>query len=176
MLRLPVVLIAVLFVAGCAMIPRPIAVQPEPQALLFDTDSSKLRPAAAAYLDQLSDFLNRHPEYDVVIEGYTDSTASDEYNLKLSQRRAQAVQSRLAANGVSPNRTTAVAYGEQRPADDNKKAEGRQQNRRVVVSTIRREMPVMAAPISGPPKYNYTSTDPKIEGMAHNSGVRPTHR
>ncbi|GEM_PF-3550157 len=173
MKRSIVTLLACLLASACASIPRDT--QPEPQMLYFDTDSAQLRPASTAYLDQLSDYLNKHPDYDVVIEGYTDSTASDDYNLKLSERRAQAVQSHLAANGVSPERTTSVAYGEQRPADDNKTKTGRQQNRRVVVSAIQREVP-MAAPNAGPPKYNYTSTDPRIEGKSYNSGTRPTHR
>lgn len=175
MIRLLLTFSMAVLVSACAsMTPRNM--QPEPEVLYFDTDSAALRPASIAYLNQLSDFLNANENYDVVIEGFTDSTASDEYNLKLSERRAHAVQSHLAARGVAPERTTTAAYGEQRPADDNQNKAGRQQNRRVVVSAVQREVMVMSAPNGGVPKYNYTSTDPKIAGTAYNSGVRPTHR
>lgn len=175
MLRLPLSLLMLTVLAACSAMPKTVSTQPEPQVLLFDTDSAELRPASIAYLDMLSDYLNKHEQFDVVIEAHTDSTASNEYNLKLSQRRAQAVQSRLVSKGVAPERTTAVSYGEERPTDDNKMKEGRQLNRRVVVSTIERTV-AKSAPVSGAPRYDYTSTDPKIAGMSHNSGVRPTHR
>ncbi len=169
-----ILLLGCLLNACASMAPK--SMQPDAQTLYFDSDSAQLRPASTAYLNQLSDFLNAHPDYDVVIEGFTDSTASDDYNLRLSERRAHAVQSLLASNGVAPERTTIAAYGEQRPADDNSRKEGRQENRRVVVSAIQRELSVSAAPHGGPPKHDYTSTDPKIAGMAHNSGLRATHR
>lgn len=175
MLRFIVLLIAVSFLGACASM-KPKDISPEPQTLLFDLDKSALRPASVAYLDDLSTFLDANTEYKVVIEGFTDSTASDDYNLKLSQRRAQVVQAYLVAKGLSPSRTTIAAYGEQRPVADNSKREGRQQNRRVVVSPMLDEAPVIRIPVAGPPRFNYTSTDPKIAGTNHNSGIRATHR
>lgn len=175
MFRLIVILAAVTLLGGCASL-KARHMPAEPQALLFDSDQAGLKPASVAYLDSLAEFLDCHEEYKVVIEGFTDSTASDDYNLKLSQRRAQVVQAYLVAKGVAPARTTIAAYGEQRPVDSNKSAEGRQQNRRVVVSPMKDAAPVVYIPIAGPPKYDYTSTDPKISGTGHNSGIRPTHR
>ncbi len=175
MIRVVLIFLVITTLGACASLaPRPV--QPDPQSLYFDSDSAELRPASVAYLNQLSDFLNTHEDYDIVIEGFTDSTATDDYNLKLSERRAHAVQSHLAARGISPERTTTAAYGERRPAEDNKNKEGRQRNRRVVVSAVHRDVIETFAPNGGVPKYNYTSTDPKIPGKNYNSGIRPTHR
>ena len=177
MLRLLLMLVTVSLLCACATTKHHhTRDHSEPQALLFDIDEAALKPASIAYLNELSEFLECHEEYKVVIEGYTDSTASNDYNLKLSQRRAQVVQSYLVAKGLSAQRTTIAAYGEERPAEDNKSTEGRKQNRRVVVSPIKQEEVVIHIPVSGPPRFNYTSTDPKIASTNHNSGIRATHR
>jgi OOP family OmpA-OmpF porin len=69
----------------------------------------------------------------VVIEGHTDNTGSPDYNLRLSQLRADSVRSFLIANGIAPLRMQAIGFGETRPEAPNDNAAGRQQNRRVEI-------------------------------------------
>jgi outer membrane protein OmpA-like peptidoglycan-associated protein len=99
--------------------------------ILFDVDQADLKPGAAQQLARVSDFLRNHPDRNILIEGHTDSTASDSYNLALSQRRANAVEDFLISQGGDPTRISARGYGEQLPVATNDTAAGRQQNRRV---------------------------------------------
>ena len=77
--------------------------------------------------------LKDFPKTAIVVEGFTDSTGSNEHNQELSQRRAGAVSSYFVDSGVDAGRMTAIGYGEDHPVADNGTAEGRQQNRRVAV-------------------------------------------
>ncbi len=97
----------------------------------FDHDSSKLRPESIAILDNAAATLKEWGEVKVEVAGHTDSVNSDAYNLKLSQRRAEAVRAYLIKQGVAAERLTAKGYGESKPVADNKTAEGRFKNRRV---------------------------------------------
>ena len=99
--------------------------------ILFDVDQAELKPGGQQQLARVADFLRNHPDRGVVVEGHTDSTASDTYNLALSQRRANAVEDFLITQGVEPTRISARGYGEQLPIATNDTAAGRQQNRRV---------------------------------------------
>lgn len=101
--------------------------------LLFATGRSELRGSASAHLAKLAQFLNRYPERTVIIEGHTDSVGSEASNQSLSQRRADAVKSYLAAQGVGASRLTSAGLGEGSPVGSNDSATGRQQNRRVEV-------------------------------------------
>lgn len=101
--------------------------------VLFATNRSDLKSGTTGNLDKLVAFLNRYPNRTVLIEGYTDSTGTDEYNQELSQRRADAVRSYLVGQGISPTRLAASGKGENSPVSDNESATGRQQNRRVEV-------------------------------------------
>jgi outer membrane protein OmpA-like peptidoglycan-associated protein len=98
---------------------------------LFDYNSATLKPGAMNKLYPLVTFLREHPERNVLIEGYTDSTGSEAYNMELSQRRAQAVQDFLLRNGVPPAQLSARGYGENFPVASNDTEAGRLQNRRV---------------------------------------------
>lgn len=98
----------------------------------FDYDSSVVRPDAYAELDSLAKFLQDVPGARGVVEGHTDSAGSDTYNQALSQRRADAVRKYLVGKGVAENRLQTKGLGESQPAADNKTADGRAQNRRVV--------------------------------------------
>jgi OOP family OmpA-OmpF porin len=85
-----------------------------------------------AILDQAVDTLNRYPQVQIEIDGYTDSVGTDAYNQGLSERRANIVDGYLTAHGISSDRITAVkGFGETHPIDTNKTAAGRQRNRRV---------------------------------------------
>jgi len=101
--------------------------------VLFDTDSAMLRGDSRATLDKVAVVLKDFPKTAVVVEGFTDSTGSEEHNQELSQRRAAAVMGDFVNSGVDAGRLTAIGYGENHPVGDNGTVEGRQQNRRVAV-------------------------------------------
>lgn len=120
--------------------PKPVAVAPAPiqyesieLKVLFDNDKSLVKPNYYPEVKRVADFMARHPEVSATIEGHTDSNASDQYNLALSQRRVDAIKKILINNyGVPAARLKSIGYGESRPIATNATAEGRQQNRRVV--------------------------------------------
>jgi outer membrane protein OmpA-like peptidoglycan-associated protein len=99
--------------------------------LLFDTGSSTLKPGANLQLNRLADFMRQDPKTRIIIEGYTDSRGSAEYNEALSRRRAQSVAEALQSQGVSADRVQAVGRGKDFPVASNDTSAGRQQNRRV---------------------------------------------
>ena len=99
--------------------------------VLFDTGRAELKPGATATLNRLSEFLHNHTGYKVLIEGHTDSVGTDEYNLALSQRRADSVSSALAARGIQFDRVHTRGLSKHFPVATNDTAAGRQQNRRV---------------------------------------------
>jgi len=101
--------------------------------VLFATGRADLKPGAANNLDQLVSFLAKYPARTIEIEGHTDSVGSDDYNLGLSQRRADAVRSHLVRQGVAAGRITTMGAGKGSPVASNDTAAGRQQNRRVEV-------------------------------------------
>ena len=99
--------------------------------LLFDVNKATLRDASKAELTKLAQILNKYPDTNILVEGHTDNTGSEEYNLELSRQRAQSVENYLASLNVDPTRFTIMGYGESQPVATNDTAEGRQQNRRV---------------------------------------------
>jgi len=99
----------------------------------FDNNSSELQPESSAYLDQVATRLKELSSITGVIEGHTDSNGSDAHNQDLSERRARTVLAYLVGQGVDPARLTAQGFGESQPVADNSTAEGRTQNRRVVL-------------------------------------------
>lgn len=101
--------------------------------VLFDVNKADLKPGAQRTLDKLAHFLKEYPERSVSIEGFTDSTGSDQHNKQLSEQRAQAVRDALAGMGVAPDRILVQGYGEQYPVANNDSAAGRQLNRRVEI-------------------------------------------
>jgi outer membrane protein len=101
--------------------------------LLFDFDSAELRPESITELERVVKFMNDVPFAATLIQGHTDSVGGDDYNLKLSDRRAKAVFDYLSSRGVDPARVKSEGKGEAEPIADNKTAEGRQENRRVML-------------------------------------------
>jgi outer membrane protein OmpA-like peptidoglycan-associated protein len=101
--------------------------------VLFESGKADLKSGATGHLNKLIAFLNSYPTRTVMIEGYTDSVGSEDYNQGLSRRRAESVQSYLVGQGVDAARLTASGHGESAPVADNESASGRQQNRRVEV-------------------------------------------
>jgi outer membrane protein OmpA-like peptidoglycan-associated protein len=104
--------------------------------LLFDVDKWTLRGTSKANLTNLARILNKYPDTNILMEGHTDSTGSEDYNLALSKERAEAVAFFLAENEVSSGRFSVKGYGEVQPIATNDTAEGRQQNRRVDVAIM----------------------------------------
>jgi outer membrane protein OmpA-like peptidoglycan-associated protein len=101
--------------------------------VLFDTARSELKPGAMSTVERLADFMRERADYQLLIEGHTDSRGDDQYNLTLSERRADAVRSALVSRGIAGERVRVKALGESYPVADNESAAGRQQNRRVEV-------------------------------------------
>ena len=100
--------------------------------LEFDTNSADLRPDHYAEIQRVVQFLREYPTADAVIEGHTDSDGSEQYNQRLSERRAEAVRVYLVEQGgVSADRLTSAGFGETRPKESNDTAAGKQANRRV---------------------------------------------
>lgn len=104
--------------------------------ILFDVDKATLHPGAKTNLDKLATILNKYGDTDVLIEGHTDATGSEEHNLELSRQRAQSVANHLASDDVNPTRFTIMGYGESQPVATNETAEGRQANRRVELAIM----------------------------------------
>jgi len=101
--------------------------------VLFEVDRAELRPGAVRELDRLVQALRNRTGFDLAIEGHTDSTGTAAHNQNLSERRAGSVRSYLTAQGLSPDRTTSIGLGQDRPVASNATSSGRQQNRRVEI-------------------------------------------
>ncbi len=101
--------------------------------IFFDFDSARLKPESKLELDRLVQLLKRRPDLRIVIEGHTDIIGSEEYNQKLSERRAKAVAEYLISRGIDPKRIRTVGYGSRKPIAPNDTPEGRAKNRRVEI-------------------------------------------
>jgi len=97
----------------------------------FDPGSAVLSAEAQALLDEAIDILADNPDVALVVEGHTDNVGDAQFNLALSEARAQAVVDYLIAGGITPDRLSAIGYGESRPIADNSTEEGRALNRRI---------------------------------------------
>jgi OOP family OmpA-OmpF porin len=98
----------------------------------FDFDKSRVREESYSDIKNLADFMQQYPQTSTTVEGHTDSVGTDQYNQRLSERRAEAVRNVLVNEyGVEGGRVNSVGYGESRPVADNSTEEGRQINRRV---------------------------------------------
>ncbi|NGY05652.1 OmpA family protein [Solimonas terrae] len=103
----------------------------------FEFDSSRLLATSKAELDKIAAGLKGQPTMGLIIEGHTDATGPDAYNMKLSKARAEAARSYLVSQGVASSRLEATGYGETKPIATNKTKEGRAENRRVEFKVTR---------------------------------------
>ena len=99
--------------------------------ILFDVGRATLKTDLMTSLAKIAGILSVYQQFDVSIEGNTDNTGSEEFNMTLSQQRAENVMNFLVEQGISENRLTAKGLGMTMPIADNTTKEGRQKNRRV---------------------------------------------
>ncbi len=103
--------------------------------IYFLSDSAQLLPASEPAIQRMAAILKAHPDWSVTIEGHTDNTGSDQHNLDLSKRRAEALKTELVSkHGISPAKLSTAGYGRTRPIDTNDTLDGRAHNRRVELS------------------------------------------
>jgi len=120
---------------------KPVAVVKEPtkvkvvlkDSILFDLNSYEVKPQAKELLRKIAQTLNQNPDTVIVVAGFTDSTGSFDYNVKLSEKRAEAVRNQLVLNGVDPTRIVVFGCGPKKPIAPNNTPEGRSLNRRVEI-------------------------------------------
>ena len=103
------------------------------RGVLFDFDKATLTQAARDSVQRAVSYLKDHANARIEVQGYTDAKGSDEYNLQLSERRANAVRERLVSQGIAANRISTKGFGKADPVADNGTDGGRAQNRRVVI-------------------------------------------
>lgn len=108
-------------------------------AILFDFNSSTIRPVSRTDLEKLAASLREYENTEVLVIGHTDATGSEEYNQALSERRASSAAAVLLENGIAPARVTMQGLGELQPIADNATDAGRQANRRVEIAIFASE-------------------------------------
>ncbi|GAA4651321.1 outer membrane porin OprF [Kistimonas scapharcae] len=103
----------------------------------FDFDSANITDGAMTRIAEMGEFLQRHPDISIRVEGHTDDSGPAAYNKSLSQRRADAVRTVLIEQyNIDGSRVEAVGVGEEDPIADNSTLPGRKQNRRVVAEVL----------------------------------------
>jgi outer membrane protein OmpA-like peptidoglycan-associated protein len=125
---------------GC---PRTVRVTQEEVLLLqqiqFDFDEATIDATSQPVLDEVAQALKDHPEIlSVEVQGHTDEKGTKEYNKRLSQRRAEAVQQALIRRGIAADRLNAKGYGNDVPLDESTTDAGRQKNRRVEFKIVQK--------------------------------------
>lgn len=103
------------------------------KAILFNTGRASFKAGITKQLDGMISLMKEYPRAEFAIKGYTDNTGSKALNLRLSDKRANAVRDYLIKNGIDASRLTAKGYGIESPVASNKTRAGRAQNRRVEV-------------------------------------------
>ena len=106
------------------------------EGVTFETNSADLTADAQTILNRVGEALVGNPDVRVRVTGHTDASGSREYNIQLSQSRAEAVAAYLTGRGVQADRMEAVGVGPDQPIADNATADGRQTNRRVELERI----------------------------------------
>ena len=104
--------------------------------ILFDVNKYDVKDATKRQLTDFAQTLEKYPDTDLVIEGHADAQGPDDYNLKLSKQRADAVAAYLQSLGVKGGRVSEKGYGEAQPIADNSTEAGRAKNRRVDIAVF----------------------------------------
>lgn len=128
--------VALLTLTSCQ--PKKVAVAHTPYRTIvtyditFDVNKADIKEESMAEINRIKTLMEQNPELRYEVQGHTDSTGSPEANQRLSEKRAEAIVSKLVELGVDASRLTAVGKGQYSPVADNATEEGRAQNRRVV--------------------------------------------
>lgn len=143
---------ALALLAGCATHPKPAAAPAAPATagpvpgsqqdlvqnvgdrVFFAFDKSNLTPEATATLDRQAAWLAKFPEVKVLVAGNADERGTEEYNLALGWRRANAARDYLVARGVTPSRIETISYGKSRPVALGSNEQAWAQNRNAITS------------------------------------------
>jgi len=113
--------------------PPPVLSLNEHAVIYFNPNSFEIPNPALEKLNRLADFMMNNPEAEIRVKGYTDSTGSYDYNVKISKIRANAVKMFLLGKGVDPTRIEVLGLGPKNPIASNATSEGRKLNRRVEI-------------------------------------------
>ena len=118
---------------GCPEVKREIRnlLKKAMSGIQFENGKATIKPSSYSILNAIAKTFIENPTYIVEVQGHTDNVGKYDYNIDLSERRAQAVRTYLVNQGVPAERLTAHGYGPDRPIDDNKTKAGRAKNRRV---------------------------------------------
>jgi len=106
------------------------------QKINFEYNSAKIAKSSYELLDNLKETMVSCPNSAFIIEGHTDSDGSARYNLKLSQKRSNAIKKYLLDKGIDSSKLVAIGYGESKPIASNKTSEGKAKNRRIEIKAI----------------------------------------
>lgn len=106
------------------------------QKIFFDFGKATIKPVSFELLNQVAEALKQAPTMKVLVEGHTDSVGRSTTNLKLSNRRADAVRTYLLGQGIESERLTSIGFGEEKPIDTNRTKAGRDRNRRVEFTIV----------------------------------------
>jgi len=104
--------------------------------VFFDTNKANVKGASAATLEKLADIFKEYPDSNILVEGHTDSSGAEDYNMNLSKQRAESVVTYLQTKGIAANRFTTKWYGETQPIGDNTTTAGKTKNRRVELAIV----------------------------------------
>ncbi len=107
-----------------------------PGNIYFNVNKADVKPAMQLQLTKIAQALAAVPDQHLLIEGHTDSDGSNEYNLSLSEARAQSVHKILLAGGIAADRMDIKGYGKSKPIADNETSAGKAQNRRVEIVLV----------------------------------------
>lgn len=113
--------------------------------ILFSTGSADLQAEGKANIEKMTKILQKYPDTNIVVEGHTDADGTEEFNQKLSEKRAASVSQYAQGLGVTAERFSAMGYGESMPVGDNSTPEGKQANRRVEIAIFANEKMKAAA-------------------------------
>ncbi|NEV93181.1 OmpA family protein [Psychroflexus sp. YR1-1] len=111
----------------------------ENSGVYFATDKARITGESEVSLLKLINIFQKYPKTNILVEGHTDSTGSESYNMQLSKERAQAVTNYLISHGISASRINSSWFGEEQPKYDNSTAAGRSKNRRVELAIVASE-------------------------------------
>jgi OOP family OmpA-OmpF porin len=121
-------------------VPEPVAEEPPPPKVVekivlngiqFDFDKAVIKDQYYPILDEGIAALEKHPEKSVAVEGHTCNIGAEDYNLRLSEKRAESVKAYMVEKGIAADRLSTMGYGEANPVADNATRQGREMNRRV---------------------------------------------